>query len=162
LDPTSRQAREVVLTEVNELCQEVVELSFDALAQGEQAPAYDHRCPFRGLSPFRSSDREFFFGRETLVDKLQLKLAEDNFLSVLGPSGSGKSSLVLAGLVPRLKQQVPGIQLIEDLTPGSAPMEQLRICQVKLDYGPVLYIVDQFEELFTLCKEEGQRREFLF
>jgi hypothetical protein len=132
-----------------------------ALAQGEQAPEYDVRQPFRGLSPFRSEDHEFFFGREALVERLQQKLRADYFLPVLGPSGSGKSSLVLAGLVPRLKQEVPGLQVIEDLTPGSAPMEQLKVRQAKLAPGPVLYIVDQFEELFTLCKQESQRRDFI-
>jgi energy-coupling factor transporter ATP-binding protein EcfA2 len=157
----ARQERKTALTEINELCQEAVEVSFNALAQGEQPPSYDPRQPFRGLSPFRSQDRDFFFGREALVDKLQQKLAKDNFLPVLGPSGSGKSSLVLAGLVPRLKEQAPGLQVIEDLTPGGAPVEQLKVRQAKLGPGPVLYIVDQFEELFTLCKDEIQRRQFV-
>ena len=101
-----------------------------------------------------------------LIAKLLQKLAEDPFLAVLGPSGIGKSSLVLAGLVPCLKEQMAGLQVIEVLTPGSAPMEQLKVRrrrrrQVKLVPEPVLYVVDQFEELFTLCKDENQRREFI-
>jgi hypothetical protein len=157
----ARQEREKALTEINELCQEAVEISFNALAQGEQPPAYDARQPFRGLSPFRAEDREFFFGRESLVQKLEQKLSGDNFLPVLGPSGSGKSSLVLAGLVPKAKEQVTGIQVIDDLTPGSAPTDHLKIRQAKLGAGPVLYVVDQFEELFTLCKDEKQRQDFI-
>jgi hypothetical protein len=157
---TARQERDHALTRVNELCSEAVEISFHALAQGEQPPTYDARQPFRGLSPFRSEDREFFFGRDSMVEKLQRKLAVDNFLAVLGPSGCGKSSLVLAGLAPKLKAQISDLQVIDDLTPGSAPLEQLKTRQSKVGPGPVLYIVDQFEELFTLCKDEGQRSAF--
>jgi WD40 repeat protein len=161
LTGAARQERDQALTRVNELCSEAVEISFHALAQGEQPPAYDARQPFRGLSPFRAEDREFFFGRDSLVEKLRQKLSGDNFLAVLGSSGSGKSSLVLAGLAPKLKAQIPGLQVIDDLTPGSAPLEQLRVRQSRLGSGPMLYIVDQFEELFTLCKDEGQRRAFI-
>ena len=166
LSTMARHEHETALGEVNELCQEAVEISFNALAQGNQPPLYDARQPFRGLSPFRSEDQEFFFGRGVLIAKLLQKLAEDPFLAVLGPSGIGKSSLVLAGLVPCLKEQMAGLQVIEVLTPGSAPMEQLKVRrrrrrQVKLVPEPVLYVVDQFEELFTLCKDENQRREFI-
>jgi hypothetical protein len=161
LSASARQERDRALTRVNELCSEAVEISFNALAQGESPPTYDGRQPFRGLSPFRAEDREFFFGRDSLVEKLQNKLCADNFLAVLGPSGSGKSSLVLAGLAPQLKAQIPGLQVVDDLTPGSAPLEQLRVRQSKLGPGPILYIVDQFEELFTLGKDEGQRRAFI-
>ena len=160
LSATARQERVAALARVNELCQEAAEISFNALAQGEPPPEYDSQQPFRGLSAFRFEDCKFFFGREALVDKLEQKLSVDNFLPVLGPSGSGKSSLVFAGLVPRLKKEMPNLQ-VEDLTPGSAPMEQLKLRQAKLTSGPVLYIIDQFEELFTLCKEEDHRREFI-
>jgi WD40 repeat protein len=161
LSSAARKEYETALKEVNELCQDVVEISFDALAQGQQPPVYDSRQPFRGMSPFRFEDREFFFGREALIDKLERKLAEDNFLPVLGPSGSGKSSLVLAGLAPRLKQQVAGLQVIEGLTPGSTPLERLQAPQANLAPGPVLYVVDQFEELFTLCKDKPTRQAFI-
>jgi WD40 repeat protein/energy-coupling factor transporter ATP-binding protein EcfA2 len=160
LSPTARQEREQALSEVNEICQETVEISFHALAEGEPAPAYDARQPFRGMKPFRTGDREFFFGRELLIQKLENKLTEDNFLAVLGSSGSGKSSLVLAGLVPRLTGKTPGLQVVE-LTPGSLPLDQLRAHQTKLDPGRVLYVVDQFEEVFTQCRDEGQRRDFI-
>lgn len=161
LTGAAKQEREKVLTEINEMCQEVVEISFHALAQGEQPPLYDARQPFRGMSPFRAGDQEFFFGREALIKKLEQKLTEDHFLAVLGSSGSGKSSLVLAGLVPRLREKEPSLQVIDDLTPGSAPMEQLKARQAKLGPGAVLYIADQFEELFTLCKDSKQRKEFI-
>ena len=77
---------------------------------------------------------------------------------MLGPSGSGKSSLVLAGLVPKAKEQVTGIQVIDDFSRRAArPRITGQIRQAKLGAGPVLYVVDQFEELFTLCKDEKQR-----
>jgi hypothetical protein len=161
LSVTARSEHDKVLADVNALCQEVVEISFHALAQGVRPPAYDSRQPFVGQSPFRSSHREFYFGRESLVRKLVKKLASDNFLAVLGPSGSGKSSLVLAGLVPWLKTNEPGIQIIDDFAPGSDPLEQLTLRQGWLAPGPVVYIVDQFEELFTVCKDEDQRKEFI-
>jgi WD40 repeat protein/energy-coupling factor transporter ATP-binding protein EcfA2 len=158
--PTQSEMKQV-LAAINEICQEAVEISFHSLAQGNQPASFDSRQPFRGLSPFRAEDREFFFGREALVDKLEQKLQSDSFLPVLGPSGSGKSSLVLAGLVPRLQQKELGLQVIDDLTPGAAPVQQLKARQDKLGSGPVLYIVDQFEEVFTQCKDEGQRGQFI-
>ena len=165
-DPASLSAaakgdRDTALQRANALCQEAMDVSLNALAQGEHPPAYDGRQPFRGLSPFRAEDREFFFGRETLVQALLAKLKADNFLAVLGPSGSGKSSVVLAGVVPHLRQQEPGLHVIDDLTPSTTPLAQLRMRQEKLQPGPVLYIIDQFEELFTLCRDEAERKAFI-
>src|SRR5690242_5457527 len=60
-------------------------------------------CPFKGLAPFESDDAEFFFGRERLVDELLARLSDTSLLAVVGPSGSGKSSLLRAGLLPALE-----------------------------------------------------------
>lgn len=160
LSPAARQARERVLESVNELCQEAVDLSFHALATGAAVPAYDARQPFRGLSPFRAEDREFFFGRDRLVALLLRKLQIDSFLPVLGPSGSGKSSLVLAGLVPIL-QDCDGALQVAYLTPGANPLDQLRARQDALGPGPAVYVIDQFEEVFTACRDEVERRVFI-
>jgi len=159
--PAMRSERDTALSAAGALCEEAIEISFHALAQGEPPPKYDSRQPFRGLSPFRFDDREFFFGREALIEKLQQKLREDNFLAVLGPSGSGKSSLVLAGLVPALKRQQPALQVIDDLTPGATPLDQLNNRKSTLPAGSALIIIDQFEELFTLCKDDTQRKDFV-
>ena len=59
------------------------------------------RCPFKGLAPFERADAEFFFGRERSVGELMARLADSALLAVVGPSGSGKSSLLRAGLCPR-------------------------------------------------------------
>jgi energy-coupling factor transporter ATP-binding protein EcfA2 len=165
MDPTAltadaRQIRETSLQAFNEICQKAVDISFHALVQGTAVPPYDARQPFRGLSPFRAEDREFFFGRDAVIDTLLRKFSDDRFLPVLGPSGSGKSSLVLAGLIPRIQHQQPNLQ-VAYLTPGSTPLEQLHAIQATVGDGPVLYVVDQFEEVFTACRDEVQRRAFI-
>jgi hypothetical protein len=159
LSPEGRRDREGALDGVSNLCDEAVERTFPELALGKEPPAYDGRCPFRGLYPFRASDREFFFGREALVERLEGRLAEANFLAVLGPSGSGKSSVVLAGLIPALESKEQGLSMAY-LTPGSDPLEFLEAVLQVAD-RPSLLVVDQFEELFTLCADDGKRRAFL-
>ncbi|HDN79871.1 MAG TPA: serine protease, partial [Chloroflexi bacterium] len=86
-------------------------------------------CPYRGLDPFTESDAEFFFGRERAVDRLVESLRrEPRFLAVLGPSGSGKSSLVQAGLISRLRKgALPGSDRwgIIIARPADIPFQQL-------------------------------------
>src|SRR5262245_8019556 len=160
LSVDARQEREQALTEVNKLCGEALDLSFDALALGQEPPAYDDRCPFRGLYPFRQDDREFFFGREALIEHLRQKLAAYPFLPVLGPSGSGKSSVVLAGLLPALQAQEPDLQMAY-LTPSADPLTQLEASVASAHDGRAVLVVDQFEELFTLCADQDARQAFL-
>jgi hypothetical protein len=61
-------------------------------------------CPYRGLLAFREEDAEIFFGHEALIDLLTEKLAYKSVIQVSGCSGSGKSSLILAGVIPALKR----------------------------------------------------------
>jgi WD40 repeat protein len=84
-------------------------------------------CPFRGLEPFREEDAAFFFGRDVFVESLATKVEGAKLLAVVGSSGSGKSSAVLAGLVPRLRQRRPPQPTWEvlDFTPGSNPFSRL-------------------------------------
>jgi WD40 repeat protein/energy-coupling factor transporter ATP-binding protein EcfA2 len=160
LSNQARQERKKALEEVNNLCDRVLDLSFAALALDKEPPAYDSRCPFRGLQSFRPEDREFFFGREALIEKLQQKLAEHNFLAVLGTSGSGKSSVVLAGLIPAVQKNQPDLQMTY-MTPNSEPLVQLNASLLKVHNQPSVLVVDQFEELFTLCTDEAKRVEFI-
>jgi WD40 repeat protein len=151
---------EARLQALTEICQEAVGISFHALVHGMPVPAYDSRPPFRGLSPFREGDHDFFFGRDALIDALLRKLTDDPFLPVLGPSGSGKSSIVLAGLVRRLQKQEP-ILRVAYLTPGGTPLDQLHAVQATVGDGTALYVIDQFEEVFTTCRDEAKRKAFI-
>ncbi|PZV15225.1 MAG: hypothetical protein DCF22_07605 [Leptolyngbya sp.] len=150
-------------------------------------------CPYRGLEPFHERHAEYFFGREPLTDELLNKLRTGNFLAVVGASGSGKSSLVRAGLVHKLQrgQTLSGSNhwQIRLITPTEQPFkslanafinptetvidraEQLRRAEMILQDGAGLtqlvkaslmsapaknarfvLIIDQFEEVFTLCQ----------
>jgi hypothetical protein len=159
LSPEGRRERDQALDEMNKLCNEAVERTLPELALGKEPPAYDGRCPFQGLYAFGVEDKEFFFGREDLVQRLQGRLAREDFLAVLGPSGSGKSSLVLAGLVPAMQRQKKTLEFAY-MTPGSNPLDYLQAV-LQVNSRSSLLVVDQFEEIFTLCTDDGERRDFL-
>src|SRR5919202_1677079 len=119
-------------------------------------PPADVPCPYKGLLPFEPEDSELFFGREQLVENLVGRLREAPFLAVVGPSGSGKSSLVRAGVVPALRR-VTGRELrAAILSPGANPLAQLAAA----GEAPLL-VVDQFEEVFTLCRSEEARSAYI-
>jgi class 3 adenylate cyclase len=120
-------------------------------------PPADVPCPYKGLLPFQAEDGGLFFGRERLTADLARRLRESGFLAVVGPSGSGKSSLVRAGLVPALRRGEDGAELRPHIfAPGAEPLAQLDAAR-----GAALVVVDQFEELFTLCRDEEQRAAFV-
>ncbi len=88
----------------------------------------DRRNPFKGLAAFGEADAREFFGREDLVDALMTAVTDHSLVTVVGPSGSGKSSLVRAGLVPRLRRNdVDGSAdwFITTLEPGTHPLDAL-------------------------------------
>ncbi len=160
LSKEALKEREQVLAEINNFCEEILDLNFHALALDKQPPNYDSRCPFRGLYPFRVENREFFFGREQLIVQLQQKLSEHNFLAVLGASGSGKSSVVLGGLIPLLQEKQGDLQLAY-MTPSSHPIEKLQASLSPIQGESSILVIDQFEELFTLCADESERVTFI-
>ena len=105
-------------------------------------------CPYKGLAPFEADDAEFFFGRERLVEELVGRLGDAPLLALVGPSGSGKSSLLRAGLLPAL-----GLDYVL-VRPGDALPE--------LSAGERIVIaVDQFEEVFSGSVSEPERRAFV-
>jgi WD40 repeat protein/transcriptional regulator with XRE-family HTH domain len=135
-------------------------------ARQEDAPAAG-LSPYKGLLFFDESDAELFFGREALTARLAehvMDLAIDassRFLTIVGASGSGKSSLTRAGLAVALKRAGWEVQVF---TPTAVPMWQLeRILQSTSVGGAerALILVDQFEELFTLCRDEIERIAFI-
>lgn len=157
-------------------------------------------CPYQGLYHFSPQEAEYFFGRDLFIEELFQATQTRNFIPVLGASGSGKSSVVLAGLVPRLVQEGhwlfthfrpqddPFYALAQALIPLYAPnlnetslitqadelADYLRdtsknkqlnkvFDQIKHNHPQrkILLIADQFEELYTLCRDEQIRRRFL-
>jgi len=93
-----------------------------------QPKPFDGRCPYIGLDSFDESNAEWFFGREALVNELIERIKTARAIVIAGPSGSGKSSLVRAGLIVTLKRgSLPGSGdwLYEVLTPGRNPLDEL-------------------------------------
>ncbi|MFI0454572.1 helix-turn-helix domain-containing protein [Actinomadura sp. 6N118] len=129
------------------------------------------RCPYPGLTSFGTEDARWFFGRDRAVADLLGLLADASTTGypavLIGSSGIGKSSLLRAGLavaVARgaLPARLPGIPATLYLTPTSDPLQVLRGLQARRSLESyALVIVDQFEELFTLCGSQDQREVFI-
>lgn len=90
--------------------------------------AYNKVCPYRGLAPFREEDAQHFFGRERFTEKLIEEVYDKSLVSVIGPSGSGKSSIVYAGLIPFFKEKENALTI--KFRPGLDPI-------MSLSYGVV-------------------------
>ena len=154
----------------------------------------DSLCPYLGLEAFREENRQYFYGRQGLLDKLIKKLKESQLLVVIGPSGSGKSSVVLGGLIPSLKAgKLSGSEnwhYHPSIVPGSNPLANLArlLCPEDVeandriekqteqflqnpnhlnqllshaDGQPSVLVIDQFEEMFTLCLDERKRQALI-
>ncbi|QDL09687.1 hypothetical protein DP113_18805 [Brasilonema octagenarum UFV-E1] len=155
-------------------------------------------CPYRGLQYFDCTpeDAQYFYGRQAFTDQLIEKVRAGNFLAVLGASGSGKSSVVRAGLLYQLKsgRRLSGSETwqIKIFQPGEHPLQSLALAFVDselsgidrasqlakaeeliaknaeglkylidtADSKRVLLVVDQFEEVFTLCKDTERQQFF--
>jgi WD40 repeat protein len=133
-------------------------------------------APYVGLQAFQKEDADRFFGREKLTAKLADLVASRPLVGVFGASGSGKSSLLRAGLLPRLDQALI-------FTPGVYPLDEcaVRLAQATSDSAVVLrseltdpaalgliarrhdlvLVVDQFEEIFTECRDDDTGRAFV-
>jgi WD40 repeat protein/transcriptional regulator with XRE-family HTH domain len=122
--------------------------------------------PYRGLEPFQTEDAELFFGREAMIDEvlslLRGEIAESNRASrlvmLLGPSGSGKSSLVRAGVAARVLSgaldQNGSCWSAVVMTPGEAPHGALQAAVRETSSDRRLLIVDQLEEVFAVAADE--------
>ena len=109
--------------------------------------------PFKGLRPFREADAADFYGRDTLIQELLTRLAETDdlarFLAVVGPSGSGKSSVVRAGLIPALRRGgLPHSDkwFIVEMMPGSHPFEELEAALLRIAVNPPESLLGQLRE----------------
>jgi WD40 repeat protein len=132
------------------------------------APSVAEPEPYRGLDSYGPDDASYYFGRERLVARLVALVTSSASAGptvVVGPSGSGKSSALQAGLAARLS--ATGNWQVAGLTPGPRPMavleETLReIRERKLPPGSrIALLIDQFEELFTVCSRESERQAFV-
>jgi WD40 repeat protein/serine/threonine protein kinase len=106
-------------------------------------PKADIPNPYKGLRAFQQADADDFFGRRALVQQLLARLAESPFLAVVGPSGSGKSSAVKAGLIPALRGgALPGSErwFVAEMVPGAYPLDELEkaLWPVAVDPPPSL------------------------
>ena len=167
--------------------QTIIQISdFTAL---ESVPPAEGHPPYKGLTYFTEQDREIFFGRQSLTDELVTRLQSSKFLAVIGASGSGKSSVARAGIVPQLRHLN---WLIHIITPTTHPLHTLAnsltqddlladVSQMKqaLLANPhtlsdvagklasrenkpfFLLVVDQFEELFILAKDSAEQTAFV-
>jgi WD40 repeat protein/DNA-binding SARP family transcriptional activator len=119
-------------------------------------------CPYLGLTTFDADQAAYFFGRERLVAEIVARLVGAPLLAIVGPSGSGKSSVMRAGLLPALAGGVlPGSESWPRvlMRPGAHPHEKL--ARLLPNGERTVLAVDQFEELFTACDDEGERAAFV-
>ena len=115
---------------------------------GSDLAARPTRNPYKGLRAFGEADALDFFGRETISRRLVERLGEERFVAVVGPSGSGKSSVVLAGLLPALRQgDLPGSETwrIAEMSPGEFPLEELEAALLRVAVNPPVTLMEQLE-----------------
>lgn len=114
-----------------------------ALEAPAAASVGDVDCPYRGLQPFGTEDADEFFGRDGDVSAALARLEGSPFLAISGASGSGKSSLLLAGIVPALRARGEHVVVIGT---GAAPSTRLH--EALAERTGTVVVIDQFEELF--------------
>ncbi|MFF4851465.1 XRE family transcriptional regulator [Streptomyces sp. NPDC001194] len=125
---------------------------------GEAGGTGAHETPYVGLAAFRTADAGLFFGRDRLVEDLLATLARQRVVALVGASGAGKSSLLHAGLLPRLGAQDPH-RAVHVLTPGPHPLGRVRraLAAHRTDDRELVLVVDQFEEVFAVCADSDER-----
>ena len=179
-------------------------VSNDEVKDLENLPPEPGNPPFQGMQYFDEKDADRFFGREALVAKIVGRLANSRFLTIVGASGSGKSSVVRAGVIPALRRgerladgSMPptnsGQWDIRIFTPTAHPLDALAasltlesesvsaMTSLRNDLAQdahtltmvaqrllaqngrkqLLLVIDQFEEVFTQCRQEDERQAFI-
>nr|MDJ0775369.1 caspase family protein [Mastigocoleus sp. MO_167.B18] len=145
-------------------------------------------CPYQSLKAFEAEQKQFFFGRKQVVNDILARLTQKPFVPVIGASGSGKSSVIRAGVIPELEDR--GWRVLDPIKPGFEPLIELRrtfrkfflgttkekqlkdlienqenTLAVIIEHLPAseqfLLVVDQFEEVFTICADREERQRFI-
>ncbi|MFD5391128.1 XRE family transcriptional regulator [Streptomyces sp. NPDC127074] len=137
-----------------------------AAEEAAEPRADDAEPPYRGLARFEPDDAALFFGRDQLIDDLLRLSGRYRITVVVGASGSGKSSLLRAGLIPRLRTtDDPHLRpaALRVITPGAHPLRihDQRLTPKDGEKGDTWLVVDQMEELYTLCTDPEERIRFL-
>ncbi|MFN6338972.1 MAG: TIR domain-containing protein [Cyanobacteriota bacterium] len=171
--PTDLPPRLAMLVGLKATTPEEQDIAIERLCDNLQHPSSSKPqhppCPYPGMLPYSEANHDRFFGRVKETRQMLERLHTHPCLTVIGPSGSGKSSLVFAGLLPQLRTSslFTGITwTILTLRPGAKPLEALQsllrldpgqpeesIRRLLVDQGPngkLLLIIDQFEETFSL------------
>ncbi len=209
-----RLARALSISDVPETVKSVFEVAFEPAggyarvedflralhqAMGTEAVVPDRaeaqsmtavRNPYKGLRAFQEADADDFFGRDDLVERLVARLDSNRLVAVIGPSGSGKSSAVKAGLSARIRSREGGpVRLQTEMFPGAFPFEELEGALLRVgvnresvisellsdergllrvlkqimpaDDAELLLIIDQFEELFSMATDRKVIQLFL-
>ncbi|MGK7957225.1 MAG: caspase family protein [Crocosphaera sp.] len=134
-------------------------------------PDYQNQCPYVALSAFQKDDADFFFGRSELINNLLDKLRnrkQERLVAILGASGSGKSSVMRAGLLHEIEkgQAIPGSNHWKIIEPFSPTDNSSEVLEKKLEVShfhdfdqeqPIIIMVDQFEECFTMCAQKTRK-----
>jgi DNA-binding SARP family transcriptional activator/WD40 repeat protein len=128
----------------------------EALRVPGALPGRGEVCPYQGLTPYDVDDAESFFGRDEDLDVCLEIVRRTSVLAVVGPSGTGKSSLVRAGVAAALRRQ--GRRVIV-LSPGEHPTRALP--DLPASRADDVLVVDQCEEVFSLCDDATERRDFV-
>lgn len=173
-------------------------LSWNELLERRLAQSKSPTRPYQGLFAFREEDAPLFFGREAYIEQLVVAVQQKSLVAAVGPSGSGKSSVVFAGLIPKMREK--GQWTIFHCRPTDRPFQSLseelvtlldpeigrteRILRIRqlanglknkeltlidilrdilliLPDQNLLLVIDQFEELYTLCRDIKERQVFL-
>ena len=157
-------------------------------------PLDESQNPYRGLESFNEEHSQLFFGRQALTEQLYTQICQQPLTLVLGASGTGKSSLVKAGLIAYIKKLDTTDQqwrILAPMRPGESPLRALNNTLTSENYfissitslptldkvetlsahlatwmglnpqSKLLLVIDQFEELITLCKDQQERELFL-
>lgn len=133
-------------------------------------PPIPKRSPYKGLESFDEDDQLLFYGRDDAIKELRAKARDNRLVVVSGASGTGKSSVIKAGLLPVLRSE--GFRILPVMRPGSHPVAKLDRVLEEASTVPAdgadepaggresVLVIDQFEEVITRCTDPQEREQF--